>query len=349
MIRMVDLVPRGELTTELEAAHVRVVKRGRFILGEQVEAFEAEWAAYCGVAYCVACGNGFDALRLALKAHNRDDSDVLVPGNTCLPTVLAPSMPFPMEPDLRTYQMDVDYLDAHVDDPMWPAHAIIPVHLYGIPANIDAINRIARRYGLVVIEDCAQAHGAEYLGRRIGGHGNTCAWSFYPTKNLGALGDAGAVTTDNAAIADRVRALRSYGCEGAINSRMDELQAAFLRAKLPYLDGWNETRRRNAALYLRELRDVPGVTLPVIPDYANPCWHQFVIRHTKRNALRVHLLERGIETQVHYDPPPHKALGYNVDLPITEMLSREVVSLPVAPHVTQEMVMDVVRGIKEFG
>jgi dTDP-4-amino-4,6-dideoxygalactose transaminase len=346
-IPFVDLYPE-ECREAVGDAVARVLRSRRYILGPEVEAFEAEWAAYCGAAYCVGVGNGFDALLLALKAHRCEWAGAFVPGNTCLPTWLAAYEDIGIEPDADTYQMDVMALAAALDEEASNRHAIIPVHLYGIPADIATIEKIARRFGMVVIEDCAQAHGAEFLGRRIGSHGHTCAWSFYPTKNLGAFGDAGAVTTDDAAIADAVRSLLSYGREGAVNSRLDEMQAAILRAKLPYLDGWNEQRRRNARQYLTGLADVPGVILPVIPDYANPCWHLFVIRHPRRDALQAHLSERGIETMVHYPVPPHKALGRDDNLPITERLCAEVVSLPVGPHLNEEHIATVINAVGGF-
>lgn len=349
-IPFVDLYPE-ECREAVGDAVARVLRSRRYILGPEVEAFEAEWAAYCGAAYCVGVGNGFDALRLAQQALRSIDH-ALVSAFTCLPTWLSISPDcYPVGVDANDrYQIDTARLDCAAESISYSEGrtVIIPVHLYGIPVNINAIDRIARRYGMFVIEDCAQAHGAEFLGRRIGSHGHTCAWSFYPTKNLGAFGDAGAVTTDDAAIADAVRSLRSYGREGAVNSRLDEMQAAILRAKLPYLDGWNEQRRRNARQYLTGLADVPGVILPVIPDYANPCWHLFVIRHPRRDALQAHLSERGIETMVHYPVPPHKALGRDDNLPITERLCAEVVSLPVGPHLDEGDIATVIDAVKEF-
>lgn len=349
-VPFVKLLP-AECYGPANAAIERVLASGRYILGPEVEAFEAEWAAYCGAAYCIGVGSGFDALRLALKAHHCETELTIIPGNTCLPTWLAQryydGFTQAVEPDERTYQIDPEYIErcCKMSKLM---RCVIPVHLYGTSCDLSAIDQIARRHGLVVIEDCAQAHGAEYLGKRIGSHGHTCAWSFYPTKNLGAYGDAGAVTTDDPVIAERVRALRNYGTAGAVNSRLDELQAAILRAKLPYLDMWNEQRRRNAALYLEGLAGVPDVTLPAVPDYANPCWHQFVIRHSRRDALRAFLAERGIETLVHYAVPPHKVLHYNVSLPITERLCAEVVSLPVGPHLGEAEITVVIDAVKEF-
>ena len=290
-------------------------------------------------------------LLLALKAHSPYWNTVFVPSNTCLPTWLAAGDRYvvvPIEPYASTYQMNTGDLQRRMQDDREPVCAVVPVHLYGIPANIEAIAAVAARYGAVVIEDCAQAHGATYRGRRIGGHGNTCAWSFYPTKNLGAMGDAGAVTTSDPAIAERVRALRAYGCAGAVNSRMDEMQAAILRAKKSYLPAWNYRRAQNAAQYMAGLAHVPDVILPTVPEYVTPCRHQFVVRHPRRDALRVHLTVRGIETLIYYPVPPHRLLGYDYSLPVADQLSAEVLSLPVGPHLNADHIETVIQAVKEF-
>jgi dTDP-4-amino-4,6-dideoxygalactose transaminase len=333
-----------ELKEEMDEAYRRVMQSGWYILGEDVEAFEREWAAFCGARHCVGVGNGLDALHLALRAMGVGPGDeVIVPANTYIATWLAVSYagatPVPVEPDERTYNMDPCRIEPAITE---KTKVILPVHLYGQPADMDPINETARRYGLKVLEDAAQAHGARYKGRPCGSLGDAAAWSFYPGKNLGAFGDGGAVTTDNDELAEKVRILRNYGSHvkyhnlyKGFNSRLDELQAAFLRVKLKKLEEWNERRRRIAASYLEGLSGLPDLVLPFVPEWAEPVWHLFVVRHPKRDLLLDCLREHGIQTMIHYPVPPHKQQAYEemnyLSFPIAERFHREVLSLPIGP------------------
>lgn len=362
MIPFLDLKPaHDELREELRAAFERVLDSGHCILGHEAECFEREFAAYCGARYCVGVGNGLDALHLILRAYGIGEGDeVIVPSNTYIATWLAVShagaVPVPVEPDARTYNIDPARLEAAITR---RTRAIIAVHLYGQPADMDAINAIAGRHGLKVIEDAAQAHGARYKGRRAGSLGDAAGFSFYPAKNLGAIGDGGAVTTGDEALADRIRLLRNYGSRHkyehevpGYNSRLDELQAAFLRVKLARLDEWNERRRHLAAAYLDEL-DGTGLGLPFVPQWASPVWHLFVVRTGARESLRSRLAARGIGTMVHYPVPPHLQPAYahlNMGpgaLPVSEALHQEVMSLPLAAHVDMAVLRRVTLAVKE--
>ena len=343
--------PYAELKVELDAAYFRFMRSAWYVLGREVEAFEQEFATYCGVKHCVGVGNGLDALHLILRAYGIGAGDeVVVPSNTYIATWLAVSysgaVPVPVESDPQTFNLDPDRIEAAITR---RTKAIIPVHLYGQPADMDPINGIARKHGLKVIEDNAQAQGARYKGRRTGSLGDAAGTSFYPGKNLGAFGDGGAITTNDAALDDRVRTLRNYGSKKkyynevkGFNSRLDELQAAFLRVKLKKLDEWNDRRRRLAALYLTELGGAENLTLPFVPEWAEPAWHLFVVRHPKRDALQQKLAAAGIGTLIHYPVPPHLSGAYAADkrlrghLPIAEALSHTVLSLPMGPHLTVE-------------
>jgi dTDP-4-amino-4,6-dideoxygalactose transaminase len=354
----------AELREELDAAYHRVMERGWYILGDEVDAFESEFAAYCGAHHCVSVANGLDALHLILRALDIGPGDeVLVPSNTFIATWLAVSYagatPVPVEPDPLTCNIAAGNIEAAITP---RTRAIIPVHLYGQPADMDAINAIAKRHNLAVIEDAAQAHGASYKGRRTGTLGNAAAFSFYPGKNLGALGDGGAVTTNDAQIAEAIRELRNYGSKvkyhhsvKGYNSRLDELQAAFLRVKLTHLDEWNRRRKDAAAAYLRLLPN-SEITLPFVPEWAEPVWHLFVVRSRHRDNLAAMLGERGVGTVIHYPIPPHLQQAYTEmqlklgSLPVAERLSREVLSLPMGPHLTadqQSFVASVVAPIAE--
>ena len=353
----------AELQAELDEACARVMRSGWFIMGTELEAFEAEFAAYCGAAHCVGVANGLDALQLILRALGIGAGDeVIVPSNTFIATWLAVSYagatPVPAEPDERTYNLDPAALEAAITP---RTRAIMPVHLYGQPADMDAINEVAGKHGLAVIEDAAQAHGARYRERCAGSLGHAAAYSFYPGKNLGALGDGGAVVTNDPALADRVRVLRNYGSrvkyyhevEG-FNSRLDELQAALLRVKLSRLDEWNERRRDVAAFYLRSLEGVAGLAQPFVPGWAAPVWHLFVVRHERRDALREHLAAAGIGTLIHYPLPPHlqaayARLGYRQGaFPRAERMAREVLSLPIGPHLSAPEAEAVVACLSLF-
>ena len=351
-----------ELQPEIDGAIKRVLESGWYILGEEVDVFEQEYAAYCEAKYCVGLANGLDALHLALLALDVGPGDeVIVSSNTFIATWLAVSqcgaIPIPVEPDKATYNIDPTLIEAAIT---LRTKVILPVHLYGQPANMEPILAIARKHGLCVLEDGAQAHGARYKGKRIGAHGDVVAWSFYPGKNLGAYGDGGAITTDDPEIADRIRVLRNYGSRvkyvnevRGFNSRLDTLQAAVLRVKLQYLDRWNDARRAIAVSYLTGLAD-SGVTLPVVPDWANPVWHQFVVRSTSRNELQQKLHDAGIGTMIHYPIPPHLQRAY-ADLefskgafPVAEQIHEEVLSLPIFPSMALEQVNQVIAACREM-
>lgn len=349
-----------EVRAELDLAVRRVLDSGWFIMGPELEAFEAEFAAYCGVRHCVGVGNGLEALHLLLRAYGIGAGDeVIVPSNTFIATWLAVSecgaTPVPVEPNPLTHNIEADAISAAITP---RTRAIMPVHLYGQPADMDPINALARRHGLVVIEDAAQAQGACYKGRRTGGLGDAAGTSFYPGKNLGALGDGGAVLTNDDRIADTVRRLRNYGSQikyqhelAGYNSRLDELQAAFLRVKLAVLDTWNGRRKAIAARYARLLEGT-DIGLPVVPDYADPVWHLYVIRHGQRDALRAHLERQGIGTVIHYPIPPHRQGCYaafaGAALPVAERLAAEVLSLPMSSVMDDEDVDAVVSALRCF-
>lgn len=358
MIPFLDLgAAYRELKPEIDAAVTRVLESGWYILGPEVEGFEAEWANYCGAGYSVGVANGLDALTLALRSLDIGPGDeVIVPSNTYIATWLAVSSvgakPVPVEPDPNTYNIDITRIEAAITP---RTRALLPVHLYGQPADLDPIMDIARRHGLRVIEDAAQAHGALYKGQRIGAHGDMVCWSFYPGKNLGALGDAGAVTTNDAELAERVALLRNYGSaekyvnvEAGVNSRLDPVQAAILRVKLKVLDNWNERRRAIAAAYTKNLTN-SGLILPSVPDWADPVWHLYVVRSYKRDALQGQLSGARIGTLIHYPIPPHMQTAYAElgispsELPLAQKLADEVLSLPIGPQLALDDADRVVR------
>ncbi len=334
----------------------RVIDSGRFILGKEVESFEEEFAAYCGVKYCIGVANGQEALQLVLRAWGIGDGDeVIVPSNTYIATWLAVThagaSPVAVEPDPLTFNIN----SALIEKAITPrTRAIIPVHLYGQPADTKAIIKIANKYGLKVLEDAAQAHGAFCRGIRVGGLGDAAAFSFYPGKNLGALGDAGAVTTNDPMLAESVRMLRNYGSRFkynheviGFNSRLDELQAAFLRVKLSKLDAENTRRKQIAKLYQNGLAK-SQLKLPQVPEWANPVWHLYVVRVDQRDALQNNLAKHGIETLIHYPTPPYRQGAYSNHLtsnnlfPITDSLAQEVLSLPMGPHLTDEEIKKII-------
>lgn len=352
-----------ELKEELDAAYHRVMDSGWYILGEEVEAFEREFADYCGAKHCIGVGNGLEALHLILRAYGIGEADeVIVPANTYIATWLAVSYsgatPVPVEPDPRTYNLDPQRIEDALTE---RTRAILPVHLYGQAAEMEPINEIARRRGLKVIEDAAQAQGACYKGRRTGSLGDAAGFSFYPGKNLGAFGDAGAVVTNDDHLADRIRLLRNYGSRvkyanevKGFNSRLDPLQAAFLRVKLPHLDAWNVRRREIARVYLDNLYEIPGLILPFVPQWAEPIWHLFVVRHPRRDALQCYLTQRGIGTLVHYPVPPHLSSAYAGSgwragsYPITESLADSVLSLPIGPHLDASSCNEIIQAVRSF-
>lgn len=358
---MIPFLDLGRVNQPHQAAIRRavetVLQSGWYVLGGQVSAFERAFADYCGTRHCVGVANGLDALTLVLRAWDFPaGSEVIVPSNTYIASVLSVTLagltPVFVEPDPTTYLLDPNRLEAALTP---RTRAILPVHLYGRCCDMEPTNRLARRYGLRVLEDAAQAHGATYRGKRSGSLGDAAGWSFYPSKNLGALGDAGAVTTDNDQLAERLRALRNYGSAQKYvndyvghNSRLDELQAAILLAKLPRLDAENERRCQLARRYLRGITN-PNVTLPPADQLDQDAWHLFVVRHPRRDQFRADLLERGIGTDVHYPIPPHWQRAYasyvRLSLPIAEQLHREVVSLPLNPAMTDEEVNFVIETI----
>lgn len=359
-----DLRPaHEELLGEMTEVYQRVVASGWYVVGKEVEAFEQEYAAYCGANHCVGVGNGLDAMHLALRAWGIGAGDeVIVPSNTYIATWLAVScagaVPVPVEPDPYTHNIAPEL----VRNALTPrTRAIIPVHLYGQPAELDPIVAIAEEYGLKVLEDAAQAQGARYKGRRVGSLGHAAAHSFYPTKNLGALGDAGAVTTDDAVLAEKIRKLRNYGSAKryynemqGFNSRLDELQAALLRVKLRHLDDWNRHRASIAEFYMSELSTKDFLlTLPLVAPCVQPVWHLFVVRHPQRDVLKQHLDSNGIGTLIHYPVPPHLSGAYASlqlpPLPVAERLASEVLSLPIGTHLTREQANNVVNQVRAFG
>ena len=352
-----------ELQDELEVAYRRVMESGWFILGEEVEAFEREFASYCDVKHCIGVGNGLEALHLILRGYGVGAGDeVIVPANTYIATWLAVSYsgatPIPVEPDLLTYNIDPMLIEAAITP---RTRAIIPVHLYGQPADMDSILLLAHQYELKVIEDAAQAHGACYKGRRAGDLGNAAGFSFYPSKNLGAMGDAGAIVTNDDRLADRVRMLRNYGSRvkyynqiKGFNSRLDPLQAAFLRIKLRHLDDWNQRRKIAATQYMESLVDIPDLTLPYVPEWVEPVWHLFVVRHPQRDVLQRHLAQAGIGTLIHYPVPPHLSgayleLGFKKDsFPLTEVIAKSCLSLPIYPQIADNYTKQVIQEIRTF-
>lgn len=345
----------GELKVELDQAYERFMRSSSYVLSKEVEGFETEYATFCGSRHCVGVANCLDAMHLVLRAWGIQAGDeVIVPSNTYIATWLAVShagaTPVPVEPDPRTCNLDPD----RIEEAITPrTRAIIAVHLYGQPADMSPIMAIAAKHGLRVMEDAAQAQGALYQGRRTGSLGHAAGHSFYPTKNLGALGDGGAVTTDDPVLADQLRCLRNYGSRKryfndvrGYNSRLDEIQAAFLRVKLRHLDAWNHRRREHARRYLERLTPAskgnPGVlVLPYELPGASSVWHLFVVRHPARDAFQSALHARGIPSLIHYPVPPHLSQAYQADRPpglpfppqpIAEELASTVLSLPMGPH-----------------
>lgn len=351
-----------ELKLEIDAAVSRVLDSGMYILGPEVEAFEAEFSEYCGANHAVGVANGLDALHLALLAMDVGPGDeVIVPTHTYIATWLAVShcgaTPVPVECVEKTYNLNPNLVRAAITD---RTKVILPVHLYGQPADLDPILAIAKEFGLRVLEDAAQAHGATYRGRRIGSHGDAVAWSFYPGKNLGAMGDAGAITTGDAELADRVRMLRNYGSRKkyvndvvGFNSRLDPIQAAILRVKLKHLDNWNARRVAFAARYESNL-SLSQLTKPHVPDWAQPVWHLYVVRHPRRDELQAWLSDKGIETLIHYPVPAFEQRAYEssafsrYSLRLAKDIANDVLSLPIGPHATSDDVDEVIAAVNSF-
>ena len=351
-----------ELDQDLRSAFERGLARSWYIRGAEDEAFEKAFAQYCGARYCVGVGNGLDALMLALKALDVGAGDeVIVPSNTYIATVLAVmyvgAKPIFVEPDIRTFNID----SARIEEVITPkTRVIMPVHLYGQACDMEPIMEIACKHGLKVVEDCAQAHGATYKGRKIGTFGDAAGFSFYPGKNLGALGDGGAVVTDNEELAERIRALGNYGSDYKYhhiykgnNSRLDEMQAAFLAAKLPHLDRMNEARRRIAELYTKGIQN-PKVVKPYVAPECVPVWHIYAIRCAERNELERYLSKKGIGTNKHYPIPIHlqeccRDLQIpEGSLPVAEEISRTELSLPMYYGMIDEEVQYVIDAVNAF-
>jgi len=346
-----------ELKSEIDEAVARVLDSGWYLLGKELEAFENEYATYAAAKHCVGVANGLEALVLSLRALDIGPGDeVVVPAHTYIATWLAVSyvgaMPVPVESIQGIWNIDPMRIEAAITS---RTKAILPVHLYGQPADLDPILEIARMYGLSVVEDAAQAHGARYNGHRIGAHGDIVAWSFYPSKNLGCFGDGGAVTTNDSALADRIRVLRNYGSRVKYlneikghNSRLDEIQAAILRVKLAHLDAWNARRSANAQRYQQGLAGC-GLILPYVPNWAEPVWHLYVVQHAQRDALQQALTSAGVGTMIHYPIPPHRQQAYAQSgwgpgaFPIAERMADEVLSLPMGPHLRTDQ-MDIIIG-----
>lgn len=364
MIPFLDLRRINERDrADLIEAFTRVLDSGWYILGKEVAAFEQEFAAYCGVAHVVGVANGLEALSLVLRGWKElgrlsSGDEVLVPANTYIASILAITdndlVPVPVEPD-AICNLDPRRLEAHVTP---RTRAILPVHLYGQTADMTGINEVAERCGLLVLEDCAQAQGARHRGRRAGSLGHAAGFSFFPSKNLGALGDAGAVATDDASLAETVRTLRNYGSQRkyenlykGVNSRLDEVQAAFLRCKLKRLDADNTARVSVAARYLAGIRN-PAIRLPEVLPGNDPVWHVFVVRTNARDALQAHLKGRGIDTLIHYPIPPHQQRAYaewaDRRYPLTEDIHRTILSLPVSPVMEAQDVDTVIAACNDW-
>lgn len=362
MISFLNLQKVNEQYKEkLYKAAQKVIDSGWYILNEEVEQFEQEFALYCGSKYCIGTGNGLDSLKLILRGYDIGMGDeVIVPANTYIASILAISevgaTPILVDPELNSYNIDSALIEEKITK---KTKAILIVHLYGRSVDISPILKIAKKYNLKIIEDCAQAHGAMNSGKKVGNLGDAAGFSFFPGKNLGALGDAGAVTTDDKELADKIRALRNYGSDikyynkyKGYNSRLDELQASFLRVKLPYLDHENEKRRKIADYYLKNINN-KEIVLPQVPNNKNEhVWHLFVIRTPKRKHLQEYLLKHNIQTLVHYPLPPHKQEAYpelkDGSYPISEKIHNEVVSLPISSVQSEEETQYIVNVLNNY-
>lgn len=354
----------GQYQQELKNACARVIDSGWYIMGKELEAFECEFAEYCGVKHAIGVANGLDALILVLRAWKelgklKAGDEVIVPANTYIASVLAVTendlVPVFVEPDLVTYNLSPENVKAAITD---KTKAILPVHLYGLISPMPELVTIAKKYNLLLLEDCAQAHGASIDGKKVGTWGDAAGFSFYPGKNLGALGDAGAVTTNNDELAAIIRALRNYGSHKkyenlyqGVNSRLDEIQAAMLRVKLVYLDSETQIRRQIANRYREEITN-PAIQLPQWQDNENHVFHLFVIQTENREKLQYYLIENGIQTVIHYPIPPHKQQAYltwsHVSLPLTEIIHQQVLSLPIDPTMNNESVEKIIKVINEY-
>jgi dTDP-4-amino-4,6-dideoxygalactose transaminase len=365
MIPFLDLKKiNAQYQNELKEACSRVIDSGWYILGNEVAEFEKEFAAFCQSEHCLGVANGLDALILILRAYielgiMQKGDEVIVPSNTYIASILAISenglTPVLVEPDINTFNLDPKLIEQAITP---RTKAILTVHLYGQVTGMDEINAIAKTHHLKVIEDCAQAHGALYKGKKVGSLGDAAGFSFYPGKNLGALGDGGAVTTNDQELANTISALRNYGSHEkyknlykGMNSRLDEIQAAMLRVKLAYLDKEIQARQAVAQAYLKRITN-PLIELPVVEDVNAHVWHLFVIKTTRREQLANYLSENGVQTLIHYPIPPHKQGAYteweSASFPISEVMHQQVLSLAISPLINSHEVSTIVRLINEF-
>ena len=362
MIKFLDLKAINEMhRLEMEAAIKRVLDSGWYLLGKEIESFEKEFSEYCGVKHTVGCANGLDALKLIIQAYGFGPGDeIIAPANTYIASLISISAngatPVLVEPDINTYLIDPEKIESSITS---HTKAIMVVHLYGRAMDMTRILEIAKRYNLKVIEDSAQAHGAMFDGKRVGNLGDASGFSFYPGKNLGCLGDGGAVTTNDDELAEKIRALRNYGSDvkyhfpyRGTNSRLDEIQAALLRVKLPHLDNDNAIRRRIAERYCSEIKN-PNIVLPsLLGDAMRNVWHIFPVRVRNRAEFQQYLSDNGIQTVIHYPIPPHRQPAYtewhDLSLPITEKIHKEIISLPISPVMTEEDVCKIVQKINNY-
>lgn len=361
MIKFLDLHKINERQRpEIDAAVKRVLDSGWYLLGKENERFSADFAKFCGVKHVIPVANGLDALRLIVKAYGFGKGDeIIVPANTYIATILAISdngcTPVLVEPDINTYNINPDLIEAAITE---KTKAIMVVHLYGQAVEMEKIWTLAKKYNLKVIEDAAQAHGAVYQGRKTGNLGDAAGFSFYPGKNLGAIGDAGAVTTNDDELADKIAALRNYGSKvkyqnlyQGLNSRMDELQAAILDAKLPLLEKDNEHRREIADYYRQHITN-PKIILPQSKFREGHVFHVFAVRTAERDRFQSYLSENGVQTVIHYPVPPHKQPAYkelnHLSFPITEQIHREIISLPISPVMSQEEIEQLVEIVNAW-
>ncbi len=347
-----------EIKRELNNTIQETIDQDSFILGRSVEKFEKEFANFTGSNYTVSLGSGLDALQLSIKGLGvKPGDEIIVPSHTFIATWIAVSLcgaiPIPVEIDLDTYNINYKEIEKEITE---KTKAIVVVHLYGQSADLDEINKIAKKYSLYVIEDAAQAHGVQYKNKRVGSHSDIVAWSFYPGKNLGCFGDGGAITTNKEDIAKRIKCLRNYGSEEkyihneiGINSRLDSIQASILSVKLKYIEEWNSRREVIAKRYLNEI-DNSEIILPKISNYSTHVWHLFVIRTKKRERLKSYLGKNGINTLIHYPIPPHKQKAYNLDisLPIAEEVAETILSLPIGPHLSKGEVSYIIDILNNF-
>ena len=361
MIKFLDLEKiNNRFRKEIDSRIKKILDKGWYLLGDEDKAFEEHFAKYCGVKNCIGCANGLDALNLIIKAYGFGAGDeIIVPANTYIASILAISengcTPVLVEPDINTYNINPDLIEEKITD---KTKAIMVVHLYGQAVKMDKIWELAKKYDLKIIEDSAQAHGAIYAGKKTGALGDASGFSFYPGKNLGCMGDGGCVTTNDDELATKIRAIANYGSDRkyhhiykGTNSRLDEIQAAVLDIKLPYLDKDNE-RRREIAKYYRENIKNPKIILPKTYDEKAHVWHVFTIRTTNRDELQKYLEGNGIQTNIHYPTPPHKQGAYkewkNLSLPITEEIHKTILSIPISPVMTDDEIKKTTEVINAY-